>query len=177
MIMQSNEAEIKAVMTTAQSMCVAARTAPKACGRDYIRTCIVTEEEKEHLAQTMDQLAEELNLAFLHRDAENVRLSAAVVLIGHENTVRGLGAGCQFCGFQDCKDCIEKGGRCAYISIDLGIAAGSAVSVAADMRVDNRIMFSIGKAAMKMNLLGENVCQILGIPLSVRGKSPYFDRK
>ena len=59
--------------------------------------------------------------------------------------------------------------------IDLGIAVGSAVSVAADMRIDNRVMFSVGKAAQSMKLLGE-CTRIMGIPLSVSGKSPMFDR-
>ena len=60
--------------------------------------------------------------------------------------------------------------------MDLGIAIGSAVSVATDARVDNRVMFSIGRAAMEMKLLGDRVCQMVGIPLSVSGKSPFFDR-
>ena len=71
---------------------------------------------------------------------------------------------------------MEAGARCAYTGIDLGIAVGSAVSTATDARVDNRIMFSIGRAAQEMHLLGEDVCQIMGIPLSASGKSPFFDR-
>ena len=31
-------------------------------------------------------------------------------------------------------------------------------------------------AAQEMHLLGEDVCQIMGIPLSASGKSPFFDR-
>jgi len=37
-------------------------------------------------------------------------------------------------------------------------------------------MFTIGKAAASLGLLGEYRL-IMGIPLSVSGKSPYFDRK
>jgi uncharacterized ferredoxin-like protein len=59
---------------------------------------------------------------------------------------------------------------------DLGIAIGSAVSVAADHRVDNRVMYSIGKAAKELKLLGEEASIIFGIPLSASGKSPFFDR-
>ncbi len=72
---------------------------------------------------------------------------------------------------------MEKGGRCAYISIDIGIALGSAISVAADRRIDNRVMFSIGRAAMELDFFEQEVCQAFGIPLSATGKSPYFDRK
>ena len=60
--------------------------------------------------------------------------------------------------------------------MDLGIAIGSAVSMAADARVDNRVMFSVGRAAMEMKLLGDRVSQMVGIPLCVSGKSPFFDR-
>jgi len=42
--------------------------------------------------------------------------------------------------------------------------------------VDNRIMFSIGKAAKELKLLGEEAEIIYGIPLSSTGKSPFFDR-
>ena len=90
--------------------------------------------------------------------------------------IRGLNTGCQFCGFENCKACLDAGGKCAYTAMDLGIAIGAAVSVAADARVDNRVMFSAGRAAMEMKLLGEKVCQMVGIPLSVSGKSPFFDR-
>ena len=60
--------------------------------------------------------------------------------------------------------------------MDLGIAIGSAVSVAEDARVDNRVMFSVGRSIMEMGILPENVKNIVGIPLSASGKSPYFDR-
>ena len=44
-------------------------------------------------------------------------------------------------------------------------------------RVDNRVMFSVGRAARSLGLLGASVTLVLGIPLSVSGKSPFFDRK
>lgn len=53
---------------------------------------------------------------------------------------------------------------------------GSAVALAADRRIDNRVMFTAGKAAANLNLLGKKKI-IFGIPLSVSGKSPFFDRK
>jgi uncharacterized ferredoxin-like protein len=58
----------------------------------------------------------------------------------------------------------------------MGIAVGSAVSLAGDMRVDSRVMFSVGKMAMDMNLM-PGCSMVLAIPLSVSGKSPFFDRK
>ena len=44
-------------------------------------------------------------------------------------------------------------------------------------RVDNRVMFSVGRAARSLGLLGASVTLVLGIPLSISGKSPFFDRK
>jgi len=60
---------------------------------------------------------------------------------------------------------------------DLGIAVGSAASIAMDERVDNRIMHSVGKAAVDLNLLGEETKIIYGIPLYVGSKNVFFDRK
>lgn len=177
MIIHSRQAEDAAILSTAQAMCLAARTAPKAKGMDCIHTAILTGEDKEKLAKEMDRLAEELQMGFFHRDAENVRTGSAIVLIGCTNEVRGLNESCQFCGFENCSTCTAQGGRCAYTSMDLGIAVGSAVSIAADRRTDNRILFSAGRAALNLNVLGGEVCQIVGIPLSASGKSPFFDRK
>jgi uncharacterized ferredoxin-like protein len=60
--------------------------------------------------------------------------------------------------------------------MDLGIAIGSAVSVAADNRIDNRVMFSAGRAGMNLKFLGGTARQVIGIPLAAKGKSPFFDR-
>lgn len=151
MIMNSIEAEEAALITVAKLMVAAARTAPKTRGEDSITTAIVTGEDKEGLAKTMDEIGR-------GRDAGNVRDSGAVVLIGVE------------CG----KASLEWWPFQAKL-IDLGIALGSAVKVAGDLNVDNRIMRSVGLAAMKMGLVkGEDV---EGIPISIRGKNIYFDRK
>lgn len=55
------------------------------------------------------------------------------------------------------------GGHCAYDDIDLGVAVGSAVSVAADLRIDNRVLFTAGVAAVQLQLLGEDVATVLAI--------------
>ena len=60
--------------------------------------------------------------------------------------------------------------------MDLGIALGSAVATAADLRVDCRILFSAGKAAEEMGYADGDVLW-QGIPISIRGKNPFFDRK
>ena len=57
-----------------------------------------------------------------------------------------------------------------------GIAIGSAVAVAADRRVDTRIMYSIGYAMLHFGMLPPDVVVAHGIPLSASSKNPFFDR-
>ena len=170
MIYTSEEMERNAALETAARMMAAARTAPKpkTRGMDGLTTCCVTGEDKDRLAETMRGLAEKLNYAFFRRDADNVDRAQAVVLLGMREVKRGLNEGCRYCHFENCADCAEKGGLCAWDAVDAGIAVGS--------RVDSRVMFSVGRAAMALKLLG-GATLVLGIPVSVSGKSPFFDRK
>ncbi len=173
---ESIRAEEAAVLSAAQAMCAAARTAPKACGVDRLDTAILTGEDKDALSAEMRRIAEIDGDAFFIRDAENVDASQVVVLIGADDKPRGVDRVCSLCGWDGCADCVKHEGKCIMNSVDLGIAVGSAVSLAADLRIDNRIMFTAGKAAAALGLLGEKKL-IFGIPLSVSGKSPFFDRK
>ena len=68
------------------------------------------------------------------------------------------------------------GGTCSFNAGDLGIAVGSAAGLAADLRIDNRIMYTAGKAAIELGMLGEDVQIAYGIPLAAKGKNPFFDR-
>ena len=149
--MQSDLAESEGLLHVAQLMVVAARTAPKARGEDDISTAIVTDHDKAKLADTMDTLGRT-------RDAQNVRDAGIVVLIG-----------------VNCGPANEAFWPFKAKLVDLGIAVGSAVKVASDLNVDNRIMYSIGVAAKQMGLLDAE--EIQGIPLSVTGKNIFFDRK
>lgn len=106
------------------------------------------------------------------RDAANVRMAQAVVLIGADRKYRRV-PHCGFCGFHNCEGCKKAGGNCAFVYSDLGIAVSSAVTSAAMDMVDSRIMYSIGKAAAEMGYV-ENTLW-LGIPISVSGKNIFFD--
>ena len=177
MIIESNVAENETVVQVAKQMAVAARTAPKTRGIDSIVIKIMTADAVLQLAAQMAELGNGMDEQFRTRnmrDAQSVKNSQAVVLIGTKSKPRGV-TSCGFCGFADCRESQQKGGHCAFDDIDLGIALGSAVSIAADNRVDNRIMFSIGKTAKILGLLGDGVTKILGIPLSATGKNKYFD--
>ncbi|MDR1797759.1 MAG: DUF2148 domain-containing protein [Clostridiales Family XIII bacterium] len=177
MFVDSKTAEQSAIVNLAYSMCAAARTAPKACGVDHLETAVLTGEDKDRLAAEMRKVGEALGEAggFFCRDAAGVDASEAVVLIGAKYQVRGLNEICRLCGFADCAACAKAGAACAFTAMDLGIALGSAASLAADARVDNRMMLSIGQAAASLGLLGEYK-MIVGLPLSASGKSVFFDR-
>lgn len=171
---EGRELEKNSVLATAAKMCAAARTAPKARGLDRIETVVLTGEEKESLAARMEEVFAVTgdNNASFKRDAGNVKDSEAVVLLGTKKACMGLSY-CGFCGFANCSECGKNGGSCAFDYINLGIATSSAAVVAQRDFVDNRIMFSIGRAWM--DLKGDDMVW-LGIPLSVTGKSKYFDR-
>ena len=177
MLYESDHLEETAVLNTAAKMCAAARTAPKAHGKDTLHTLVLTGDEKELLAQKMEEVGTRemgTGMNTWHgRDAANVRMAQAVVLIGTEQKYRGV-PHCGFCGFKNCEGCKKAGGTCAFVYTDLGIAVSSAATTAAMDMTDNRIMYSVGKAAAEMGY-AENVLW-LGIPISVSGKNIFFDR-
>jgi len=157
-------------------MAAAARTAPKTRGIDNIRVVAIDDEPtKQQLIAKMREIAAKENRPGLARDAGNIENSPALVVIGVEANTAGLN--CGFCGNATCEGLEAANGICSFNSIDLGIATASAAEVAARHHVDNRIMYSIGRASLDLGLLGPKVKQALGIPLSVTGKSPFFDRK
>ena len=168
--------EERAILDIAGRMCIAARTAPKTRGIDTIFTLVLTGEEKAALASKMDEIAgRDGSEDFFARDAGCVRKADAVVLIGTEKRFGGMNP-CGFCGFDNCAECGEAGGRCFFDGINLGIALGSAVSIAADCRVDSRIFYSAGVAAGEMGYIEGNDITWQGIPIAAYGKNIFFDR-
>lgn len=177
MLYKSDYLEQNAILNTAVKMCAAARTAPKAHGKDILHTLVLTGEEKELLAQKMEEvgireMGDKMN-TWYGRDANNVRKAQVLVLIGVEQKYRNV-PHCGYCGFDNCSSCKKAGGNCAFAYVDLGIAVSSAVTIAANDMVDSRVMYSVGKAAAEMNYV-QNVLW-LGIPISVSGKNIFFDR-
>ncbi len=152
---------------------IAVKTAPKARGKNSVEIIMLTDNDKLQLAKTMDQLSKTVATDFFKRDAENVRNAQAVLLLAVYDEVKGLN--CQYCGF----NCADKPSAtpCVFNVIDLGIALGSAVSSAMHYKLDNRIMYSAGKAALKLQLFDKNMPIIFAIPLSASEKNMFFDRK
>jgi uncharacterized ferredoxin-like protein len=184
----SNQVEIEATRMTAMLMATAARTAPKARGVDSIKTLVLDREDVEKLAIEMERKAQNMPLhvaSVLRRDAGNVRASICVLLIGVSGLPKKIEKplDCGACGYDSCERMVKikrqtnifTGPTCLFQAIDLGIALGSAAKLASELNVDNRMMYSIGIAAREKQLLDSDI--IIGIPLSVTGKSPYFDRQ
>lgn len=174
MIQNERESRHAHVLNVARQMMTAARTAPKGKGVDVIEIALVTDDDLTHLAEEMRILAEEKNMKFFLRDADNVLQAECVVLIGTREQAQGLN--CGHCGFPLCT-ARANGVPCAMNSIDVGIAVGSACATAADCRVDTRVMFSAGLAAQRLGWLPEGSKTVLAIPVSASSKNPFFDRK
>jgi uncharacterized ferredoxin-like protein len=186
-ILTSRKIEKDAVEMGASLMALSARTAPKGRGVDSVKTLILTGNDLEQLAVEMEKKVKEkaIELPTFKRDADNVRNSAAVLLIGVSRDPKRieLPLNCGACGYKSCKELLASGKRegedftglvCIFQAMDLGIALGSAVKLAGELNIDNRMMYTAGAAAKKLKLLDSDV--IIGIPLSVTGKNPYFDR-
>ena len=169
-----NERDIRheLALQAAQKMMTAARTAPKGKGIDVIEIALIEGGEIKLLSDKMKDLYAETGLEFLLRDASNILNAECVVLIGTREHPQGLN--CGYCGFKHCID-RPDGVPCALNSIDVGIAVGSACTMAADMRVDTRVMFSAGLAAQRLDLLGD-AKSVIAIPVSISSKNPFFDR-
>jgi len=157
-----------------------ARTAPKACGIDDILTAIIEKQDIPKIAAEMRQIAKRSRkFAFFERDSRNLEASDAVLVIGVKG--KSLGLECGACGMSCAELALAKkktedytGPNCAFKLLDLGIAIGSAAKAASLLSVDTRVMYSIGLAAKRIGLINTDVA--LALPLSIGGKSPYFDR-
>jgi uncharacterized ferredoxin-like protein len=172
----------EAVESVCQMMAVAAITAPKAKGMNFVEVkVLISSEELKVLSEAMDAYGQKMDKKGLIRDSRNVAKSDAVVLIGLKSAATA-GLNCGACGYDLCDELTAaarargefEGPICAHRILDMGIAMGSAAKTASLFNVDSRIMYSIGAAARQMKLVDWEF--VLGIPVSVSGKSIYFDR-
>lgn len=174
------ESDIKenVLIRTAEKMMTAARTAPKAKGVDNLVIAMAEKDTIEIISNKLKKLVEEgKGPEYFIRDADNILNSSVIVLIGTKIKPLGIKY-CGFCGFKNCEEKLKHpDAPCALNTGDLGIAVGSAASVAMDERVDNRIMHSVGIAAAELGLLGDGTKIAYGIPLYIGSKNVFFDRK
>ena len=169
------------VEMVAQLMAISAATAPKSKGENFVQTKMLKGEVLKGLADAMLAFGQRTKKKDFDRDSKNVAQSEAVLLIGLKKA-NVLGLDCAACGFADCKSLQRQakesgefvGPTCAFRLLDMGIAMGSAVKTASMLNVDNRIMYRVGVVVREMNIVDWEF--VMGIPLSVSGKSIYFDR-
>jgi uncharacterized ferredoxin-like protein len=172
---------MESIEIAAKLMELSAKTAPKSKGVNFVQTRVLTGEVLQQLAEEMVRFGERSGKKDFDRDANGVRRSEAVVLIGLKDS-KAVGLDCGACGFPDCKSFeahtkLEKeflGPACAFRLLDMGIALGSAVKTASMLNVDNRIMYRVGTIAREMKLVDWDF--VMGIPLSATGKNLFFDR-
>lgn len=179
--------EQNAVMVVADLMALAARTAPKGKGEDTLEIRVLDKKTTKKLATRLEKLGAEKNIGFFIRDAKNLSLSDACVVIGSRgDTIAGIN--CGGCGFPTCtafekarnhkrgKESPFGGPNCVIRMADLGIAVGSAAKTAQIHNADNRILYSGGVAALDLGLLPDDCTVAYVIPLSATGKNIFFDR-
>ena len=170
-----------------QLMAASARTAPKAGGKDFLEIVVITsDEELRKIAEAMKNYApKSTNEAFWLRDASNIENSEGLLLIGLSKSVTA-GYDCGACGYPSCEEFSKKrepkekemgysGPHCVMRMIDIGVALSSAAKTASLLNVDNRVQQRVGAAARALGFIKGEV--VMGIPVSITGKSIYFDRK
>lgn len=171
----------EAVAVAAQLMAIAALTAPKGRGQDYVRTLVLTGDDVRKLGEATIAYGEKTGKGNFDRDGKNTIASEAVLLIGLV-AAPGAGVDCGACGYANCKEfnAAQKmtveftGPNCPVRVLDMGIALGSAAKTASLLNVDNRVMYRIGVAAREMGLVDWDF--VMGIPINVSAKNIYFDR-
>jgi uncharacterized ferredoxin-like protein len=182
-ILDGRDQERQGLMETANLMVVSARTAPKSGGVDDILTSVVYGAEVEALAAAMEKIAAERKIERWSQQAPNVRGAEVIVLIGVKGT-KSYVSNCGACGYDSCAEFAKsekklrrdfEGPTCIFKALDLGVAVGSAAKTASLLNADNRIFYRIGAAAKRLHYMPE-ASIIMGIPLSAKGKNPYFDR-
>ncbi len=168
-------------------MAASARTAPKAGGKDFLEIVVVSnDDDLQKIADRMKEYApESTNEAFWLRDASNIENSEALLLIGLSKPVTA-GYDCGGCGHATCgefdnhRQLKEKsmgytGPHCIMRMMDIGVALSSAAKTAGLLNVDNRVQQRVGAAALALGYIKAEV--VMGIPVSITGKSIYYDRK
>ena len=189
-ILNSAQAEQEAILAAAKLIMAAVTTSPKARGVSTVSSALLRDEEKEQLARAMEDHGsrKSFNQDIFRRDAQNIRKSAAVLLVGVKGTMPKKPEkpfNCGACGYADCAHFIraEKkkvgedyvGPLCAFQVMDLGIALGVAAKMAAELNIDNRLLYTAGAAAMDLGILQADL--IVALPLSVSEKNIFFDRQ
>jgi len=167
----------ESIIDIAKKIILAAKTAPKGKGENNMILSLITGETIKKISTHLYQLGEKYDVGAFRRDSQNILSAPALILFGTKIKPLGLKK-CGMCGFKNCEEKNKHANiPCVFNTGDLGIAIGSAVSIAMDHRIDNRVMYTVGQAVLDMNLLGDEVKIVYALPLSASSKNPFFDRK
>ena len=135
-IRKGHEAEEDALLFVAKLMAASSRTAPKGRGVDRVVTAIVTGEEKERIAEATEKKMEQKKnpIPAFKRNAEDLRRSSVVLLVGVKGTVPKKPEDpldCGACGYASCAEFTEAekkrgedftGPICIFEAMDLGLS-------------------------------------------------------
>lgn len=164
----------------AELMSVAAKTAPKSLGQDYVDIQVVAGEQLQLLADEMEKFGQSSGKINFDRDAASIRNADAVVFVAlREN--KPLGLNCGACGHDRCVDLETREGSefvgplCAWRLLDVGIALGSAAKMASTMNVDSRVMYRPAVVARKIGMVSGDI--LAAIPIAATSKNIFFDRE
>ncbi len=183
-----NQKSIKeTIETVINLMAASAMTAPKAGGKDCLEIVALTDpDDLQKIADEMRKYAHNSSKEnYWHRDAANIESAQGVLLIGLAGPVTA-GYDCGGCGYRTCKEFEDSrelkdfelgytGPHCIMRMMDIGVALASAAKQASLFNVDNRVQQRVGAAARALGYIG---CEVaMGIPVSISGKSIFYDRK
>lgn len=175
------------IETVINLMAASAITAPKAGGKDCLEIVALTESDDfARIAEEMRKYAPNSSKEnYWHRDAANIESCQGVLLIGLAGPVTA-GYDCGGCGYRTCVEFERSrelkdfelgytGPHCIMRMMDIGVALSSAAKAASLLNIDNRVQQRVGAAA---RALGYIKCEVaMGIPISISGKSIFYDRK
>ncbi len=175
------------VKMVAGLMAAAARTAPKAGGKDFLEIVVIdSDDDLARIAEAMKEYApRSSNEPYWLRDASNIENAQALLLVGLREPVTA-GYDCGGCGFPSCGEFAKgrtlqgremgyTGPHCVMRMMDIGVALSSAAKTAGMLNVDSRVQQRVGAAARALGFIQAEV--VMGIPVGIYGKSIFFDRQ
>ncbi|MGC8501548.1 DUF2148 domain-containing protein [Desulfurella sp.] len=150
-------------------------SAPKAGGKDDVLVVNIPDKEQiKRILEKMVEISNQTNFGFYKRDSITCENVEQIIFVGAKDYYHNYN--CGYCGFETCDLCKKNGAFCALTITDCGIALGSLVKLASILGIDNRIMLSLGKAAIETGVI-KGAVVVYGVPLYVGSKSIFFDRK
>ena len=169
-------------------MAVSARTAPKAGGKDFLEIVVITaNDDLQRIAEAMKGYAPQEHQRILlaegcgqHRAFRRAAAGWTQGVQRRRLRLRRLRPSRlqRFHG-EPARSCDKAmgyiGPHCALRMMDIGVALASAAKTAGILNVDNRVQQRVGAAARALGTHPRRGCH--GNPVSISGKSIYFDRK